>query len=92
MTRPSTFRAARPIGDLELDTAFTVDASRVTFGRGCLTELGDRATALGMKRVALFTDPVVAELEIFDTAQRSLGAAGIDVDTIVGVAADLAGA
>lgn len=64
-----------------MDTAFTVDASRVTFGRGCLTELGDRAAALGMTRVALFTDPVVAGLEIFDTARRSLRDAGIDVVT-----------
>jgi hydroxyacid-oxoacid transhydrogenase len=68
----------QPTGD-GLDTAFTVDASRITFGRGCLNELGDRATALGMARVALFTDPVVAELEIFDTARRSLRDAGIDV-------------
>src|SRR5215218_4559081 len=70
----------QPTGD-GLDTAFTVDASRITFGRGCLNELGDRATALGMARVALFTDPVVAELEIFDTARRSLRDAGIDVLT-----------
>ena len=32
-----------------------------------------------MTRVALFSDPGVAELEVFDTAQRSLRAAGIDV-------------
>ena len=70
----------QPTGD-GLDTAFTVDASRVTFGRGCLEELGDRARALGMTRVALFSDAVVAELEVFDTAQRSLRAAGIDVVT-----------
>ncbi len=68
----------QPTGD-GLDTAFTVDASRITFGRGCLNELGDRARALGMTRVALFTDPVVAELEVYDAAQRSLRAAGIDV-------------
>ncbi len=68
----------QPVGD-GLDTAFTVDASRVTFGRGCLNEVGDRATALGMGRVALFTDPVVAELEVFDTARRSLRDAGIEV-------------
>ena len=49
------------------DTAFTVDASRVTFGRGCLREVGDRARALGMTRVALFSDPTVAGLEVFDT-------------------------
>jgi hydroxyacid-oxoacid transhydrogenase len=68
----------QPTGD-GLDTAFTVDASRITFGRGCLQELGDRAAALKMTRVALFSDPVVAGLEVFDTAQRSLRAAGIDV-------------
>ena len=68
----------QPTGD-GLDTAFTVDASRITFGRGCLEELGDRARALGMTRVALFSDAGVAGLEVFDTAQRSLRAAGIDV-------------
>ena len=61
------------------DTAFTVDASRITFGRGCLGELGDRAAALGMTRVALFSDETVSGLSVFDTAQRSLRAAGIDV-------------
>jgi alcohol dehydrogenase class IV len=68
----------QPDGD-GLDTAFTVDASRITFGRGCLRELGERAVALGMSRVALFSDPVVADLEVFVTAQRSLRAAGLDV-------------
>ena len=61
------------------DSAFTVDASRITFGRGCLGELGDRAKALGMSRVALFTDATVGGLAAFDTAQRSLRDAGIDV-------------
>lgn len=68
----------QPVGD-GLETAFTVDASRITFGRGCLDELGDRARALGMTRVALFSDAAVSALEVFDTAQRSLRAAGIDV-------------
>ena len=61
------------------DNAFTVDASRVTFGRGCLREAGDRAKALGMTRVALFTDPTVAGLEVFDTVRRSLRESGLDV-------------
>jgi alcohol dehydrogenase class IV len=61
------------------ESAFTVDASRITFGRGCLEELGARASALGMTRVALFSDASVAGLSIFDTAQRSLRAAGLDV-------------
>jgi alcohol dehydrogenase class IV len=68
----------QPAGD-GFDSAFTVDASRITFGRGCLEELGDRAAALGMTRVALFSDAVVARLPVFDTARRSLRAAGIDV-------------
>lgn len=63
------------------DTAFTVDASRVTYGRGCLREVGDRVRALGVERVALFTDPTVAELEIFDTVRRSLRDADVDVVT-----------
>ncbi len=61
------------------DEAFTVDSSRITFGRGCLAELGDRASALGMRRVALFSDAAVAELGIFATARDSLTAAGLDV-------------
>jgi hydroxyacid-oxoacid transhydrogenase len=63
----------------EFDTAFTVDASRVTFGRGCLSEAGDRAAALGITRAVLFSDPIVAGLAVFDTVARSLRAAGIDV-------------
>lgn len=69
------------VADDGFDSAFTVDASRVTFGRGCLAELGDRAASLGMSRVALFSDAEVSRLEIFDTARRSLTAAGVDVVT-----------
>ena len=61
------------------DGAFTVDASRVTFGRGCLAEVGDRAAALGLRRVALFSDAAVAELPIFAKTRDSLRAAGLDV-------------
>ncbi len=61
------------------DHAFTVDASRVTFGRGCIAELGDRALALGMRKVAVFTDPRVAALPFFAAALASLRAAGLDL-------------
>jgi hydroxyacid-oxoacid transhydrogenase len=74
----------QPAGD-GFDSAFTVDASRVTFGRGCVEEVGDRAAALGMTRVALYSDATVARLPIFDTAQRSLRAAGLDVVTYTAV-------
>lgn len=61
------------------DGAFSVDASRITFGRGCIGELGHRAGALGMTRVALFSDRTVAGLPFFDTARRALASAGMDV-------------
>ena len=60
------------------DTAFTVDASRVTFGRGALAEVGDRARALGLARVAVFTDPRLRALPWFDEVARSLAAAGLE--------------
>ena len=67
------------------DGAFTVDASRITFGRGCLAEVGDRARALGLRRVALFSDAGVARLPIFDKTHDSLVAAGLDVITYTDV-------
>ena len=61
------------------DIAFTVEAPKIKFGAGALSELGDDACALGMSRVALFTDPNIAELEPVMIAYRSLSAANIDV-------------
>ena len=60
------------------DDAFTIDASRLTFGAGCLKEAGDQARALGMTRVAVYTDARVRGLAHFETVTRSLKAAGID--------------
>lgn len=60
------------------ETAFTVDASRVTFGRGALAEVGDRARALGMRRVALFTDPRLRASPWFHEVAHALAAAGLD--------------
>ena len=67
------------IAAADCDGAFTVDSSRVTFGRGCLAEVGDRAGALGLRRVALFSDAGVAKLPIFAKTLDSVVAAGIDV-------------
>lgn len=61
------------------DTAFTVEAPKIKFGAGCLHELGDEARALGMTRVALYTDPTVAGLEPVAIAAKALRAAGVDV-------------
>jgi hydroxyacid-oxoacid transhydrogenase len=59
------------------ETAFTVDASRVTFGHGALAEVGERARIHGMRRVALFTDARLRTLPWFDHVTRAL--AGLDV-------------
>lgn len=60
------------------DGAFTVDASRVTFGSGALPEVGDRARALGLRRVALITDAHLRALPWFAEVAASLAAAGVD--------------
>jgi alcohol dehydrogenase class IV len=61
------------------DTAFSVDSSAVTFGHGALDEVGDHARALGLRRVALFTDRQVGGLEHAARVQAALRAAGVDV-------------
>ena len=61
------------------DDAFTVEAPKIKFGIGALDEIGADAKALGMSRVALFTDPVVAGLEIFGVARDALAGEGLDV-------------
>ncbi len=68
--------------ELELaqgDTAFNVDASTITYGDGCLSEAGDIAAHLGIKRIALMTDPVLATSEHVAKVEDSLKAAGVDV-------------
>jgi len=61
------------------DTAFTVEAPKIKFGLGALSEIGADARALGMTRVALYTDRTVARLQPVETAVKSLQAAGVDV-------------
>ena len=60
------------------DTAFTMEAPKIKFGRGSLREIGDDARALAMTRVAVYTDPVVRHLEPLSIVLKSLGRAGID--------------
>jgi hydroxyacid-oxoacid transhydrogenase len=63
------------------DLAFSIDASKLVFGRGALVEIGDhlRAECAAGARVALFTDRTVGALEHVAIAHRSLSAAGYDV-------------
>lgn len=62
------------------DAGFTIDISRITFGRGVLAELGDRAKNLGMTRIGLFTDGILSDLETLSRALESIRAAGLDVE------------
>lgn len=57
---------------------FTIDAAHLTFGGGCLSEVGALAQSLGGKRVAVFTDERVAALPFAATLLTSLESAGID--------------
>jgi len=61
------------------ETVLEIEAPRVKFGRGAIGELGAEAAALGLRRVALFTDPRLAGLEFVERARQSLRAAGVDV-------------
>ncbi len=58
--------------------AFTVDMPRVTFGRGSLSEVGERALSWGIRRAALLTDPNLVDSEHFTRARSSVAGAGID--------------
>ncbi len=61
-----------------LETGFTIDASRITFGPGVLAEVGPRARALGMRRAALVTDVRLRELSWFAEVMASLRGAGVE--------------
>jgi alcohol dehydrogenase class IV len=61
------------------ESAFAVDISSIVFGPGVLSEAGEHARTLGMKRAALFTDKRVGALGCVADALTSLRAAGIDI-------------
>jgi len=58
-------------------TSFTIAMPRLTFGRGCLNELGQRVVNRGLKNVALITDPHLEKGPIVEKAVASLKAAGV---------------
>jgi hydroxyacid-oxoacid transhydrogenase len=60
------------------EAAFSVDPSTIAFGPGVLAEAGAHLRAHACRRIALFTDPVLANLEPVDVVVRSLRAAGLD--------------
>jgi len=66
------------------DTTFEIDSSRIKYGSGSLREVGADARDLGMKRVALVTDPGIVRRPFFETVRASLFAAGCDVEIFAG--------
>lgn len=60
------------------DTAFSVEAPKIKFGRGALKEVGEDAKALGLKRIGVYTDPQVKHLSAVASVMASLKKAGID--------------
>ena len=60
------------------DRVFSIEAPKIKFGSGALEEVGQDAEALGMKRVAVYTDPRVAREEPLGIAMQSLRKAGLD--------------
>ncbi|MXW47093.1 MAG: iron-containing alcohol dehydrogenase [Gammaproteobacteria bacterium] len=62
------------------ESVFAVDFSSIKYGPGALDELHFDAKELGMTRVALFTDPIVKNLELVDSAIQGLHGAGIEYD------------
>jgi alcohol dehydrogenase class IV len=61
------------------ESVFSVDISSINFGHGVLKEAGEHAKALGMTRVALFTDKKLGSLPYVAQVRDSLKAAGMDV-------------
>ena len=62
------------------DKVFSVEAPKIKFGNGVLNELGEDAKSLGMRRVAVFTDRIVAEQESLEIVVKSLEKAGMECE------------
>ncbi|MDJ0956513.1 MAG: hydroxyacid-oxoacid transhydrogenase [Arenicellales bacterium] len=63
------------------DRVFSVDIAAIKFGPGSLQEVGSDAVELGLKRVGIFTDPVLADFPYLDTVQTALRQANVDFET-----------
>jgi hydroxyacid-oxoacid transhydrogenase len=61
------------------EQVFAVDPTAIRFGPGALAEIGHDARELGLRRIALFTDPGVAGLDAVAVVTSALRAIGVDV-------------
>ncbi len=55
---------------------FSVEMPRLTFGRGCLLELGERIKAHGVRRAAVLTDTFLAGWHAAVSAASAIAMAG----------------
>ncbi len=62
------------------DKVFSVDMSSIKFGHGAIKETGLDAKMMGLRRVALFTDSNVKELEITEQLLSSCRECGVDTE------------
>ncbi len=62
------------------ESAFVVEATKIKFGKGTIHEIGEDARALGMKRIAVYTDPTVRHLEPLENVKKALKKSGIDLE------------
>jgi hydroxyacid-oxoacid transhydrogenase len=60
------------------EQVFSVDVASISFGHGVLREAGAQAVALGMRRIALFTDKTLMALPYVHQVLDSLRLAGLD--------------
>ncbi len=67
---------------------FSVESSKLKFGRGSLEEIGKDAKFLGMNRIAVFTDAQVAELAPVAKVVESIKSSGMDVSVYDQVAVE----
>ena len=67
------------------EQAFVLEGNKEIFGVGALAEVGAHAKNLGMKQVALYTDPRLSKLPPVDTVVKSLRDIGIRVSIFDGV-------
>ena len=58
--------------------SFTVMMPKLTFGRGCLKEIGERVAIDGHKRVAVFTDPYLRDGRYVSEVVTSLRQSKVD--------------
>lgn len=63
------------------DRVFSVDIAAIKFGPGSLSEVGSDAKELGLTRVGIFTDPILADLSYLGTVQTALQRADVDFET-----------